>query len=138
MLSEITEIKVRFNEVDPLGITWHGHYLRYFEDGREAFGAKYGLGYLEMYKLGFVVPIVNINCNYKKSLQYGDKAIIETTFIDNPAAKIIFEYKIYNPETLEIISVGKSVQVFLDIHTKQLQIKTPEFFENWKINNNLI
>ena len=30
-----TEILVRFNEADPLGIVWHGHYIRYFEDGRE-------------------------------------------------------------------------------------------------------
>jgi hypothetical protein len=37
-LIEKTAIPVRFNEADPLGIVWHGHYIRYFEDGREAFG----------------------------------------------------------------------------------------------------
>ena len=45
-----TEILVRFNEADPLGIVWHGHYIRYFEDGREAFGNQYGIGYLDFYK----------------------------------------------------------------------------------------
>ena len=89
-LSDKIEIKVRFNESDPLGIVWHGHYLRYFEDGREAFGEKHGLRYLDIYKLGFVVPIVNANCNYKKALKYGDTAIVETIFTDNPAAKINF------------------------------------------------
>jgi len=37
-LNSTTKIQVRFNEADPLGIVWHGHYIRYFEDGREAFG----------------------------------------------------------------------------------------------------
>ncbi|MFP3594736.1 acyl-CoA thioesterase, partial [Chryseobacterium sp. SIMBA_038] len=27
------EVRVRFNETDPLGIVWHGHYIVYFEDG---------------------------------------------------------------------------------------------------------
>ena len=42
-LTNKTEILVRFNEADPLGIVWHGHYIRYFEDGREAFGNMHEL-----------------------------------------------------------------------------------------------
>ena len=38
-----TEIGIRFNEVDALGIVWHGNYVKYFEDGREAFGEKFDL-----------------------------------------------------------------------------------------------
>ncbi len=49
LLTERVEILVRFNEADPLGIVWHGHYVRYFEDGREAFGNKYGLRYLDIF-----------------------------------------------------------------------------------------
>ena len=41
-------IRVRFNETDPLGIVWHGNYIKYFEEGREAFGRKYGLSYLDV------------------------------------------------------------------------------------------
>ena len=41
-----TEIRVRFSEVDSMGVVWHGNYLKYFEDGREAFGRKHGLGYV--------------------------------------------------------------------------------------------
>ena len=46
ILSEKVAINIRFSEVDSLLIVWHGHYLKYFEDAREAFGRKYGLGYL--------------------------------------------------------------------------------------------
>ena len=66
-LSTKIKFRVRFNEADPLGIVWHGNYLKYFEDGREAFGEQYNLGYLDIYGNGYVVPIVNINCNFKKS-----------------------------------------------------------------------
>ena len=51
-LIHTTEFDVRFSEADPLGIVWHGHYVRYFEDGREAFGEAYNLRYLDFYRQG--------------------------------------------------------------------------------------
>ena len=138
VLSERTEIAVRFNEADPLGIVWHGHYIRYFEDGREAFGNSHGLSYLDFYKQGFVVPVVKVECDYKRSLRYGDKVIIESRFISCVAAKILFEYTLFNTQTGEIVAKGSSLQVFLDKETSTLQLTNPPFFEEWKKKHDLI
>ena len=131
-LTEKTEIPVRFNEADPLGIVWHGHYIRYFEDGREAFGNTHGLRYLDFYKQGYVVPIVSVACDYKLSLRYGDKMIVETKYIPCEAAKIIFHYVIYNAVNNVLVAKGSSVQVFLDKEKSLLQLTNPPFFETWK------
>ena len=94
MLKNTTEIPVRFSEVDSLRVVWHGHYLKYFEDGREGFGKQYGLSYLDIFNAeGLAVPIVGVQIQYKKPLEYGDSAIIETTFINSPAAKLIYDFK---------------------------------------------
>ncbi|MDO7875803.1 acyl-CoA thioesterase [Hymenobacter sp. ASUV-10] len=124
---------MRFNEVDSLGITWHGHYVRYFEDGREAFGEEHGLRYLDFYHHGLATPIVSLHCDYKKPLRYGETALIETRFLDNPAAKIHFDYRIFNADTHELVASGTTVQVFLDIESRELLLNTPAFFENWKL-----
>lgn len=126
------EINVRFNEADPLGIVWHGHYIRYFEDGREAFGKQHGIGYLDFYHHGFIIPIVSVQCDYKRSLKYGERVIIETTYIPCEAAKLKFEYRLYNAETHQLVATGSSVQVFLDKNSSALQITNPSFFEQWK------
>ncbi|MBC7827731.1 MAG: acyl-CoA thioesterase [Chitinophagaceae bacterium] len=133
-----TEIAVRFNEADPLGIVWHGHYIRYFEDGREAFGNSHGLSYLDFYKQGFVVPVVKVECDYKRSLRYGDKVIIESLFMACDAAKIMFEYTLFNAKTNELVAKGSSMQVFLDKETSTLQLTNPPFFEEWKKKHDLI
>jgi acyl-CoA thioester hydrolase len=132
VLSFQTEVNVRFNEADPLGIVWHGHYLRYFEDGREAFGKKYGISYLDFYHHGLAVPVVSVNCDYKKPLRYGNSVIVETIFDPTPAAKLKFNYKMYESESRELVAQGASVQVFVDIKNFQLQLTLPEFFEAWK------
>ena len=137
-LIEKTEVAVRFNEADPLGIVWHGHYIRYFEDGREAFGHAHGLSYLDFYKQGFIVPIVSVNCDYKRSLRYGDKMLIETKYVPSPAAKIIFHYRLFNTKTEELVASGTSVQVFLEQKTSLLQLTNPPFFDDWKRKNDLI
>jgi len=131
-LTTQTEVGVRFNEADPLGIVWHGHYVRYFEDGREDFGNRYGIGYLDFYNKGFIIPVVNVDCSFKKSLRYGDTVIVETSFIPCDAAKIQFNYRLYNKKSKELVATGSSVQVFLDKEHSILQLLNPPFFEEWK------
>lgn len=131
-LVDSIELNVRFNEADPLGIVWHGHYIRYFEDGREAFGNKYGIAYLDFYHYGYVVPVVNVQCDNKRSLRYGDKVKIEPAYMPTDAAKIIFHYRLFNVKTNELVATGSSVQVFLDKQTSMLQLINPPFFEKWK------
>jgi acyl-CoA thioester hydrolase len=137
-LSNRTEVLVRFNEADPLGIVWHGHYIRYFEDGREAFGNMHGIGYLEVYKKGFVIPVVSVHCEFKRSLRYGDRVIVETKYIPCDAAKLKFNYRLFNAVTGELVATGYSVQVFLDKEGSTLQLNNPPFFEEWKKSHGLI
>ncbi|MBX3240968.1 MAG: acyl-CoA thioesterase [Chitinophagaceae bacterium] len=131
-LSGKIEVNVRFNEADPLGIVWHGHYIRYFEDGREAFGIEHGIGYLDFYKKGFIIPIVSVECDYKRSLKYGEKVVVETIYVPCDAAKLKFEYRLYNATNGVLVASGSSVQVFLDKDTSMLQLSNPVFFEEWK------
>src|SRR5690606_3139440 len=95
-LQHITRFRVRFNETDPLGIVWHGHYITYFEDGREAFGETYGISYRDIQGNGFLAPVVKCTCEYKLPLRHGDWATVETVFVNHPAAKMVFRYTIYN------------------------------------------
>ena len=124
------EIRVRFNETDPLGIVWHGYYITYFEDGREAFGRQHGISYLDVFDSGFSTPIVKSICEHKLSLRYGDVARVETTIVDTPAAKMIFRYKIFDSKN-EIACTGETIQVFLD-KEGELMLTNPPFFEEWK------
>ncbi len=129
-ISFTSEIRVRFTETDPLGIVWHGNYIQYFEDGREAFGREYGISYLEQKAHGFTSPIVKSSCEHKLPLRYGDVATIETVFVNALAAKMIFRYKIFDPNN-KLACIGETTQVFLN-DDGELSLTNPEFFKNWK------
>jgi acyl-CoA thioester hydrolase len=137
VLTDRTALRVRFSEVDSMRIVWHGEYIRYFEDGRESFGRHYGITYTDVYNAGFMIPIVEINCEYKYPLKVDDRAIVETNLINTDAAKIIFEYTVYRESDELLVATGRSVQVFLN-RNFELELISPDFFIEWKKRWNII
>jgi acyl-CoA thioester hydrolase len=136
-LQATCEVVVRFKEADPMGVVWHGHYIQYFEDGREAFSKKYDIGYAQASQHGYTLPIVKISCDYKKPLRYGDIALVEATYLESGAAKIDFQYKIFKASDRTLVATGHSTQVFVD-QAGALQLLTPAFALQWKKNLGLI
>ena len=131
-LTHTSTLDVKFSEADPLGIVWHGHFIRYFEDAREAFGKVFGLRYLDLYRENIVVPIIHIECNYRRILRYGHSIQIETTYIDSPAAKLLFDYSITDLNTGEVVANGNSVQVFMERESLELLLTIPKYMAAWK------
>jgi acyl-CoA thioester hydrolase len=137
ILVSTIEIPIRFSESDAMGVVWHGNYIKYFEDGRDAFGRYFKIKYLDVYGNGFVTPIVHLVCDYKQSLKYGDTAIIETTYVDSLAAKLIYKYRVLRGSDREVMATGESIQVFLE-KEGGLQLTIPAFFAEWKQKMGLI
>lgn len=126
-----TRIRVRFSEVDSMNVVWHGEYVRYFEDGRQAFGREYGIDYSDFIKYGYVAPIVDLKVQYKRSLTFSEEAIIETRYIACDTAKLIFDYIIYRAEDMSVAATGSSEQVFLN-KNGEMELNSPLFYKEWK------
>lgn len=124
-----TERRVRFEEVDPLSIVWHGRYPGYFEDGRAALGEKYHLSYLDMYRERFLAPIVQIHIDYHNPLYFSEDFKIITSLHWTKAVKLNFSYKIINSNNKTIAS-GYTVQLFIDLNREVLLVR-PEYIENF-------
>lgn len=125
------EFPVRFSEVDSMQIVWHGHYVKYMEEGREDFGRKYGISYMIIKANGYLAPLVKLSCDYKKTMSYDDNVIVETRMVDCDAAKIIYSFRIFRASDHELVATGESIQVFLDMN-RELVLTVPPFFEEWK------
>lgn len=125
---------VRFEEVDPLGIVWHGRYPSYFEDGRVDLGHRYGIGYMDMKQHGVAAPIKQMHMDYIKPLSFGDTAHVETQLHYNEAARLNYEFRIRNSAG-EITTTGYTVQLFVDAD-QELLMAPPDFYaellERWK------
>ncbi len=125
------EITIRFSEVDSMAIVWHGNYVKYLEEGRESFGKKYGISYLDIYANNLMAPVVNMDISFKRQVKYGETIIIETEYVDQQAAKLIFKYRIFRKGNNELIVTATTTQVFIDLDYEML-LYPPEFALEWK------
>ena len=114
-----------------MGVVWHGSYVTYLEDAREAFGARFGLSYNRYIVENIFAPIVELNFHYRKPLRYGMKPVVRITYRPTDAAKIIFDYEMVNPADGEVFLKATSVQVFMD-RDYNLLWEAPAFYLDWK------
>ncbi|MBQ8608460.1 MAG: acyl-CoA thioesterase [Bacteroidaceae bacterium] len=124
-------IEIRFGEVDMMNIVWHGSYPSYLEDAREAFGEKFGLSYQSYIDHRYYAPIVDLQIKYKYPLRYGCKPRIDIIYRPTEAAKIIFDYEIYDSVDNTLYCKARTIQVFMDLNYN-LVLTNPEFFVKWK------
>ena len=131
-LTTEVNINIRFGETDAMGVVWHGNYLKYFEDGREAFGLMHDLSYMEIYNSGYFTPIVKCEIDYKSPLHYGESARIKVKHVYSTSAKLIFEYEIFNITRNIVSATGTTIQIFLNSTTRELELNKPPFFKEWE------
>jgi acyl-CoA thioester hydrolase len=115
-----TEETVRFNEVDEWGMVWYGNYMVWFEIGRMALLKKFDLLPGHMVDLGFVAPIIKLNCEYKLSASTGDSIIIRTSVFKPEIAALIFKFEILLQENRALLAKGETTQVLLNKDRKMI------------------
>ena len=96
MYTHQTKIRVRYGETDQMKYVYYGVYAQYFEVGRVELLRSLGITYKELEEMGFALPVVNYNINYKKPAFYDDELTIETSIKEIPKVKIVFYYNTYN------------------------------------------
>ena len=108
-------LRVRFQDVDSIHVVWHGHYLSYFEHGRESFGEEYGLGYQDVKAAGLVAPVVHVSCDYLQPARFGDELTVVTRLHATERAVIELSYEVRRASDESLLAQGRTRQVFTDL-----------------------
>jgi acyl-CoA thioester hydrolase len=138
VLKSSIRVPVRFSETDAMGVVWHGNYLKFFEDAREKFGKDYGIEYLDVHAKGYFIPIVKSEISHKASIFYGEEALIHATLEKHDSAKIVFRYEVINTATNQVAATGMTMQVFMFVSDRSLELIKPEFYQVWEDNQHWI
>lgn len=128
LTAEIEQI-IPFHDVDPMGITWHGHYLRYFEIARCALLEKINYGYRDMLSSGYSWPIVDAQIKYVQSSTFDQKIKVIASLVEWEN-RIKINYKIIDSTSGKRITKGHTIQAAVDMKTNELCFVTPDVFQN--------
>ncbi|MBL4663249.1 MAG: acyl-CoA thioesterase [Flavobacteriaceae bacterium] len=125
MRENTTKLRVRYGETDQMGIVYYGNYAQFLEQGRTEWLRKLGFSYKWMEENDIILPVTNLNINYKLPARYDDIISITTSLRKIPAFKIEFDYQIHN-ETGDLLVTASTTLVFINSITNKL-MKAPDY-----------
>lgn len=130
-LSATVRVQVRFSEVDAIRMVWHGNYVKYMEDAREAFGRKYGLSYMHMFENGFFAPLYDMQLRYHQTASIDDVLLVTITYRAAIGGKLTFDYDIRRESDDAQIVTASTTQLFTTC-AGEFYPSNPPFYAAWK------
>ena len=124
-----TSLQVRFYEVDAYGVVWHGHYVGWFEVGRNELTERFQIGPLQLKEMNLLAPVVEVTGQFKVSATFGDSLVIQTTMERTEVAKLIFHYRVLHKDNGTILATGSTTHVLTDLKGTLLYRVPPEVLE---------
>jgi acyl-CoA thioester hydrolase len=107
------EVPVRFAECDPYGVVWHGHYVLYFEQAREALTGRFGFTAARALEMGYRVPVTRLELRYRAPAR-PDQTVHVTARLRSPSvARLVMDYEVRS-ETGELLVSGETEQVVIN------------------------
>lgn len=127
LFSSELAMMIPFHDVDSMGITWHGNYLRYFEVARCKLLDELGYNYRQMMSSGYAWPIVDTRLQYVKSSTFDQHIIVYSSIVEWEN-RLKITYQIRDAQTNERITKGYTIQAAVDMETEELCFVTPDIF----------
>jgi acyl-CoA thioester hydrolase len=121
------ELVVPFFDVDMMEVVWHGHYVKYFEEARCALLDKLGHNYRQMRDAGYAWPIIDLQVRYIRGAQFGQRIRVRADLVEWEN-RLKINYLITDVATGERMTRGSSVQVAVEIATREMLLASPKVF----------
>ncbi|MBB3241632.1 acyl-CoA thioester hydrolase [Pseudomonas sp. Tn43] len=122
-----TEILVPFFDVDTMNVVWHGHYVKYLEVARCALLDKIGHNYDAMVASGYAWPVIDLQLRYVRGAVFGQKLNVRANLVEWQN-RLKINYLISDLATGERLTRACSVQVAVDMSSREMQLASPKVF----------
>ena len=109
-----TEVRVRYPEVDRMGVAHHRVHFVWFEIGRTEWMRQAGLPYSRVEAEGIHLPVIAATCAYHAPARYDDLLNVRTTLGGMTAARATFEYRIERGADGALLAAGSTTHAAVD------------------------
>jgi acyl-CoA thioester hydrolase len=118
------EIEIPFQDGDPMGVTWHGNYFRYFEAARCALLDKIDYGYVKMMDSGYSWPIVDTRVKFVRPTVFQQRILVVAS-LEEYENRLKIGYVVTDMETGERVTKGYTIQVAVENDSTELCFVSP-------------
>ncbi|KTT03841.1 thioesterase [Pseudomonas oryzihabitans] len=121
------EIQIPFFDVDMMEIVWHGHYVKYLEVARCALLDRLQHNYLQMRESGYGWPVIDLQIRYIRPLLFQQRVRVRADLVEWEN-RLKLNYLITDAVTGERLTRASTVQVAVDMASREMQLASPKVF----------
>jgi acyl-CoA thioester hydrolase len=114
MIRTTSSLRVRYPEVDRMGVGHHTHFFVWFEIGRTELLRSMGCSYGRMEDEGIFMPVVEASCRYRSPVRYDDNLEVETTLDEVSVSRVSFSYLLRREGSSRPLAEGRTVHATVD------------------------
>ena len=121
------DVLVPFFDVDSMDVVWHGHYIKYFEMARCALLERIGDNYTQMREAGYAWPIIDVQLRYVRGARFNQRITVRADLVEWEN-RLKINYLITDAETGARMTRGSTVQVAVEIASREMLLASPNIF----------
>lgn len=105
------EERVRYSEIDKMGVAHNKNYFEWFEIGRTEYCRQKKIPYKSIEDEGYYLVVVEAFCKYKRPLRYDETFLIRVFLKEISPKKAVFSYELVTKKEKKLIATGYTVHV---------------------------
>jgi acyl-CoA thioester hydrolase len=110
----IVTVRVRYPEVDRMGIAHHRNHFVWFEIGRTELMRERGLAYAAIEAQGLFLPVIEAACSYHAPARYDELLRVRTALRMLGAVRATFAYRLERESDGRLLATGTTVHAAVD------------------------
>lgn len=132
--------EINYYETDKMGVVHHSNYIRFLEEARCKWLKELGVSMEILEKMGFTIPTLEVNCQYKNHITSGDLIIIRPIITEYNGVKMTVSYEVTESKTGKEVIKAWTKHCFTNkelrpINMKKNNIQIHNIFEKLKNSN---
>jgi acyl-CoA thioester hydrolase len=108
------EIRVRYAEVDAMGVLHHSRYWVYFEMGRTELLRRAGAAYRDLEQAGVFFVVARCEARFHAPARYDDLLVLTTRVTRVAAARVDHDYQLRNKATGLVLATASTSLACVD------------------------
>ena len=115
MRESVSVVRVRYPEVDRMGVVHHSHYPVWFEIGRTELMRETGSTYGDLEdRERLLFPVIELGARYRAPARYDERVEIRTGIEQLAGVRLRFAYRIVRPSGTQTLVEGFTVHAAVD------------------------
>ncbi len=120
--TSVSSVRVRYAETDKMGVVYYANYFVWFEVARADLLRGLGWTYREMEHAGVSLPVIEAECQYRRSVRYDDDLEIHTEGRLLSKVRMEFVYRVIRREDQMLAATGRTMHAAMDAAGKACRL----------------